>query len=577
MSNSTGGARIIPHLSEEQLQQLSSAAEAAFYRACRDGLDGRWTVLHSVSWIARQPRRHAQDGEADFLLFHPGSGMLVVEVKGGGIRRDASSGEWFSIDRGMREHHIKDPFAQARRAQHVILDKLREHPEWSRAAPRRVLAGYGVAFPDLQRAEQLSGPERPSAIIATAVELSNIAHWIESAFEWWRNEDTSVAALGRGAAALIERVFARDIRVAPLVSQRLAEEDQQRIELTAQQARLLRALGARRRVAIKGGAGTGKTVLALEKARQLAREGFRTLLLCFNRPLAEHLRRVEASSLPIEVRSFHELCGDRVQRVLGTTGRDLLRVSQQEYSRGDKFRVQLPYALALAVEETGERFDAIVVDEAQDFHAEFWLPVEMLLADTRHSPLYVFYDNNQAVYRRPDALPIPPEEEFELTVNCRSTRAIHEAAYRYYLGSHTDPPPIAGVPVALHSETGMTGQVQTIARLVREFIQAGRVAPEDIAVIIGDATLKAPFQDLLSRHSLPRGVAWTFDATPQPSGVRAESCLRFKGLEAAILLLCGVDALSAEEHRETLYVALSRAKSELHILGAASALSRITG
>ncbi|MEQ1853488.1 MAG: NERD domain-containing protein, partial [Chthoniobacteraceae bacterium] len=540
-----------------------------------DGLDSRWTVLHSVSWIARQPRRHAQDGEADFLLFHPEGGLLVVEVKGGGIRRDATSGEWFSIDRGMREHHIKDPFAQARRAQHVILDKLREHPDWSRVAPRRVLAGYGVAFPDIQRTDQLSGPDRPNAIIATANEMSSISRWIESAFAWWRNEDPSVARLGGGAVTLIERAFARDIRVAPLVSQRLAEEEQQRIQLTAQQARLLRALGARRRVAIKGGAGTGKTVLALEKARQLAREGFRTLLLCFNRPLAEHLGRVEASSLHIEIRSFHELCGDRVQRVLSTTGRDFLRDAQQEYPRGDKFRVQLPYALALAVEETGERFDAIVVDEAQDFHSEFWLPIEMLLADTRHSPLYVFYDNNQAVYRRPEALPIPPEDEFELTVNCRNTRAIHEAAYRYYQGSHTDPPPIAGVPVALHTESGMTGQVQTIARLVREFIQAGRVLPEDIAVLIGDPTLRAPFQQMLTRHSLPRGLTWAFDATPQPSSIRAESCLRFKGLEAAILLLCGVDTLTAEEHRETLYVALSRAKSELHILGEASALSRI--
>jgi len=52
---------------------------------------------------------------------------------------------------------------------------------------------------------------------------------------------------------------------------------------------LLDNLAAHNRAAIEGAAGTGKTVLAMEKARRLATTGRRVLLLCFNSPLAQDL------------------------------------------------------------------------------------------------------------------------------------------------------------------------------------------------------------------------------------------------------------------------------------------------
>ena len=71
----------------------------------------------------------------------------------------------------------------------------------------------------------------------------------------------------------------------------LADDDRELLRLTEQQFAVLDRLRRQRRVSISGGAGTGKTVLALEKARRLAREGSGVLLTCFNRPLADNLRR----------------------------------------------------------------------------------------------------------------------------------------------------------------------------------------------------------------------------------------------------------------------------------------------
>jgi hypothetical protein len=50
---------------------------------------------------------------------------------------------------------------------------------------------------------------------------------------------------------------------------------------------------------------------------------------------------------------------------------------------------QLPAYLAEAVDALGPRFDALIVDEAQDFDEAWWLPLQMLLRDPDHGIVYV--------------------------------------------------------------------------------------------------------------------------------------------------------------------------------------------
>src|SRR5215204_6409457 len=120
-----------PELSEQQLDDLPSSAEARFYRCCRDQLDVRYLVLHSVAWVRSILGSSPRDGETDFVIFDPQAGFTVVEVKGGGVSFDPQQG-WFSIDRHTRRHPIKDPFRQATQQKHVVLSALRHHPRWAR-------------------------------------------------------------------------------------------------------------------------------------------------------------------------------------------------------------------------------------------------------------------------------------------------------------------------------------------------------------------------------------------------------------------------------------------------------------
>lgn len=84
--------------------------------------------------------------------------------------------------------------------------------------------------------------------------------------------------------------------------------------------------------------------------------------------------------------------------------------------------VQMPYVLALSAYFLEDRFDAVVADEAQDFGDECWLGVEMLLRDQVNGHLYIFSDENQALYPRKAKLPVE-DEPFYLTNNCRTEGA----------------------------------------------------------------------------------------------------------------------------------------------------------
>ena len=380
--------------------------------------------------------------------------------------------------------------------------------------------------------------------------------------------------LVQGLVQVVEKVFARPVDAMPLLAQRLQEEEQTRLRLTDLQVKAMAILGARRRAAIAGGAGTGKTVLAVAKARRMADEGFRALLVCYNRPLADHLDQVCAGVARLHVMSFHQLCNRWIDAVAKSCGRNLIKEAATAYPGRDTYDVHMPLALAYAVELLPERFDAIVVDEGQDFREEYWLPLEMALSDPDKSPLYVFYDQNQNLYKRASTFPIT-DEPFVLTVNCRNTKVIHDAAYRFFRGERTTPPTIPGMPIdCIHSPT-LAAQADRIVSLVTRLIAVEHVKPDDIAVLVLDARDKAARYEALRHHPLPGSATWRVEVHGQPQTVLLETVNRFKGLEASVVILWAIDTLPLQQTQELLYVAISRAKSVLVLCGSEMACQQL--
>ncbi len=199
-----------------------------------------------------------------------------------------------------------------------------------------------------------------------------------------------------------------------------AEREDEVERLSAEQAVILRAARLLNRVEIRGGAGSGKTWLAVEQARRLSRDGQRVALTCYSRGLAAWLeRRVAAlprKERPAYVGTFHNLGVEWG----APSGRD---------DDSDFWEVRLPELMVGlgAQQPAGRLFDAIVVDEAQDF-ADLWWPAALAaLKDEEAGGLYVFSDEGQRVFSRfggPPAGLVP----LVLDQNLRNTRQIARAS-----------------------------------------------------------------------------------------------------------------------------------------------------
>ena len=559
-------ARMYPdHIPQAVRDNPALDAEATVYESLRDGLSDEWMVCAWASWVHKKRDAGAAQGEADFILAHPEHGIVVLEVKGGIIAYDASSFAWTSTSMGETSHPIQDPIQQASRNRHHIERKLREVPN---GLAQGVGFGYAVVFPDCALPDGVVRAYAPRDILLPYGDLSRIGERIAEVVAYWRRPDGRVA-LGADGIACVTRVFANSFQMRMPLGRAIAADARRVIELTERQFGVLDGLARNRRMVVTGGAGTGKTLLAVEKATRLARDhGFRTLLTCFNRPLADHLRASVGEVAGLDVLNFHELCAD----VARAAGHDVPDLADPSLSNGF-FRETLPGLLVDAMTTIGRRYEAIVVDEGQDFSPTDRAALELVLEDRDDTVLYVFQDETQAIYR--DARPWPERgmASFELTENRRNTRAIHEVLARLSGDTRTRPlGPEGRSPEYVLAERPAE-QGRELSRVLHRLIRDESVPPSAIAVLVSS---RRAVPDLVTNGRIGAfGVTTRHD--DERELVLVESVTRFKGLERDVIVLVRIEPVDYCAFDPMLYVGASRARAQLVVIGAPELIARFQG
>lgn len=547
-------------LTNEVRNDPSKRAEVKLYDALAQQLGNDWVVFYHVAWLGRTRSTGApRDGETDFIVAHPGYGILLIEVKGGRIRYEGAQRQWISRDRNDNDHFI-DPFGQVVSCKYALLDKLHSLPG---RASQYLAIGHAVAFPDVSVAHVSLPPDASPDIIIDGRHLPTLAQRVEEIMRFWRAQDKGPTITGNMLIRDLERLLAPTMTLPHPLAIQVKDEEQEILRLTAEQLRTLDLLQRTRRAAIYGCAGSGKTTLAVEKAKRLAAEGFRTLLTCYNKALTTHLAEVAASSKleQLHVYTFHQLCyhmAKEAQIDLATPdGPDAQHIFNEDY----------PDALSRAVEVRPDlKFDAIIVDEGQDFQDTWWLALEDCLREGRESIFYVFYDDNQRVYADRGAISedLP---RYPLQENVRNTRNVHRALATYYKGDFASRPrgPV-GRSVEMYPYSTTLELKKTLAGLLHKLLVDEQLNPRDLVVLTPKALKFSQLQ------SLELGGKYRFveQYSGRPGEILLSTIQSFKGLERPVVIVAELDddLLTSSAQRDALcYVAFSRPRNYLMLSG----------
>lgn len=366
----------------------SYQAEPMVYRALETQLSDTFVVIHSVRWLAQVARdvdgRNVPVGEIDFLILHPLLGILALEIKGGRVRIENNYVVFANGDK-------KDPISQVGRGVYALSRWIADA-----GGPYHKI-GYAVVFPQsMVKGRSLppafydiTGPS-PQCICLDRSDLDTVGDKAIHLMQYWKS------ALGNpsftpGKMDQIIKLLLPDPDFTPTWMERISITSKKYLQLTEQQSVRLRQIEKHQRYVLTGRSGTGKTLIAVERARRLARQGKMVLLLVYNvalrQALSEELK--EGSGSPasdlvyIDVMNFHALCREAAMT--------LERI--EECDQKDWVKYQAFLTLVEAIDSClFPDYDALIIDEAQVFHAEWLKKLDNWFAN---KPILVCCDETQ--------------------------------------------------------------------------------------------------------------------------------------------------------------------------------------
>lgn len=522
--------RMIPDTPHGTHSQAEKRVFDRLRSAFANDQDGVFTAYHSLNLTRHAYKRF---GEIDFLICCP-QGIFVLEVKGG--RVGCHNGIWQYTNRyGDVTESNEGPFKQAESALHGLMANLRAN------LPDRVVAqfsiGYGVIFPDCEW--PVSGAEWDAKTVADARGYKDIERWLEKLFQYWRGKDGGHRHPTAPALKELRHYLRPEFEAAtPLHVQALGAEE--RIAtLTEDQMAMVDVVTANRRVLCSGGAGTGKTFLALELARRWTAEDMNVALVCRSPWLKNYLDA--RFSIP-------------------------------------KLTVSLVSAVRNACRRQGlDSFDAVIVDEGQDIF-------DMASLDCLDSVLNgglidgrwcIFHDiNNQSGLfgsfdqEAMDYLASIQPVRVPLRTNCRNTRIILDKV-QTSLGADMGTRGAGfGPSIREHYSTSRDESAQLLAIELIELIDHGGISPGDVTILspypFGDSCVALLPEKI--RREIVALDEYSLRNFPNTKTSFAEIA-NFKGLENEAIIV--TDLPPPTKGRQNLvmhYVAMSRARSVLSLI-----------
>lgn len=483
-----------------------------------------WFAMHSLRLPKHEYKRF---GEIDFVVCGP-DGIFVLEVKGGDVT--CRDGVWETGNRFGTERLRESPFAQAEGALHGLRKKL------PAALGNAFRIGYGVITPDVDRLP--SSAEWDKAVLANGRDFRQFEQWLTRFIRHWREKDPKRPDATAAQLAELRQFLRPDIEAVMTLNASAQVVETRIARLTDDQLRLIDVVEANERVVCSGGAGTGKTLLALELARRWGEAGLQTVLACHSPWLRSFLQRKVVPGLTVTL-------ADSIHVTARRAGID--------------------------------KFDALIVDEGQDIlNMDALSRLDEYLQGGLASGRWCFFhdSNNQSglcgsyVPDAYDYLESHSPVKIPLRTNCRNTLPIlkrlqSDLAADMGNSGVGDGPAIREASV----EHGGSAQ-QALAMELRELVEVEGFSTGDIVVLS-----PLPFSKSIASRAVDEigtRIGILDESSPGNDarrGIGFAQIADFKGLESEVILLVDLPRPSHEsEQRSFYYVGMSRARVLLSMI-----------
>lgn len=484
-----------------------------------------------------------KENEIDFVIFNRNKGIVCLEAKAGQV--SCEEGIWYySSGKEMR-----DPFAQANS------NKWKLHNEIYRFYRNNDILKHckmlsAVWFPSVSTytLSKINLPTNTSKeLILTAEDLTDPKSSLERIF----SIHTSIKDYGKmipvesglnkeESNSLLRNILCPSFNILPSKTLELDYKREKFNSLIAEQCNLLNYLEEQRSAVINGAAGTGKTMIALEKARRHSFKGENVLFMCFNVKLKEFLEQ----NYNYPNVDYYTIDGFAC-KICNTKTADFN---------------DLKYRLLEMKESRTFPYQHVIIDEGQDFgqdrieEANILKLLEDIVLSTDRGTFYVFYDKLQIVqsHRLPAFL---EEADCRLTLykNCRNTRKIAETSFKPL---QTEPKlfdsAIAGtLPKIIFINNTINIKLN---KAIHDILDAGI---KNIQIISCAPSGYSSIEEYLTNNR-----SYLYNKTEIPF----TTCRKFKGLEADAIILIDVNYNTICDQNKLFYVGASRARLDLFIL-----------
>ena len=603
-------AELIPP-SIQQLKSVSSG-ERKVYQL----LEHTFKSENAIIW--HEPK--ALNRYTDFIIWLPEHGLLVIEVKDWSKDRfetlnpDTFTGRFYNKN-DYKVVLVKNPESQVRKCMLNILNEFKKSSIFlQNSGPYKGNIKFPITscviYTELKQSDADSiGLSLPSISTVHKTifkdDLRLVAEnkiFKQKLINAFKDVTFPFEKLSYAEEKFLRYMIFPEIRVNEFTQDELFTIKPQEIKaLDLSQESIAKNIGDGHRI-LKGVAGSGKTLVLACRAKYLKTiyPDYKILVVCYNNSLCNHLRQMFGDDFneKIEVLNFHSL----VKSVTNTKLFILKNEKQAEYnSRVGNILID---HLEQNKIDQANLYDAILIDEGQDFAQEWIIGLSKLVKAETNNILFC-YDPAQNIFNRKKpswrsvGLQVQGKKPVELLKCYRNTKEILDVAkeflnpqlldnlqdsdeYDRVLDPDTDECQTGEYPSIYH-ENDVRNLADLIARKIRQLLKSN-MAARDIAVLQVKSAeydiFVAALKEKLTAYCPDVELDFIFSSADkkalnlQKNSIKIMNVESSKGLEFPHVFFIGLDYMprlgenrDVDSERKLAYVGMTRAQNKLFILG----------